>query len=211
MSIMNKQHSERQELARRYTRGELSEQEAEEFEIYLMDKPEMIEQLELDEVFHNCLEEAEEKRVERFSIWKWITQTPIGASVATFACTTGLLFGILVLDKGFLKSSPNISATGNIIYLENLRSNNPGFRRVDVVGNKPTLALFVQTSLSENKQVTITLSDNSNTFHKFEGFVVGGELVVNIPSTWLHSGDYEITVSDNEKVIFKSRFGVNKY
>lgn len=214
MSLRNKQHIERQELARKYIRGKLSEQEAEEFEIHLLDKPEMIEELELDEAFYNCLPEAEERLVEKPSIWKWVTQTPVGASIATFACT-GVISSILFFATFTTEIAPQGLATGNVLFLETVRSNNQVIQRINLQPHSRYLSLFIQIEVNQEKPKFYVLSEvNNNTEAVIRGQIKGvdnDEFLILLPVEKLESATYKVTLKDkNGNDISNTSFGVEK-
>ena len=211
MSLESKLYIERQEMARRYLRGELPEPEIEAFEIYLMDNPDLVEHLELDEVLTACLPEAEQKKRRTFSLWKWITGTPMGASIATFAMTLALA---MPFSLQFLKTQPAPSgiATGNVLFLETLRSSNINIPTLYLDPADTNAVLYLQTDELDRQDVTVRVITQSSrkTVVSTNGQLLNGELVLAIPRNHLKAGIYELNVSNTEgKEVSSHQFKVN--
>jgi DNA integrity scanning protein DisA with diadenylate cyclase activity len=59
---MDKQHIEKNEIEIKYLRKQLSEEQLEEFEVYLMENPEMLEQLQLNQVLCDGVPEDQQSK-----------------------------------------------------------------------------------------------------------------------------------------------------
>ena len=211
MSLENKLYIERQEMAQRYLRGELPEPEIEAFETYLMDNPQIVEHLELDEVFSVCLPEAGQQQKQGFTLWGWVTNTPMGASVATFAMTV-LLALPLTLSFFPTPSEQQGIATGNVLFLETLRSSNINIPTLYLDSADTNAVLYLQTDLLDKHDVNVQVVTHSSreTVVDTSGQLMNGELVLAIPRNRLKAGIYELNVSKKDgKEVSSHQFKVN--
>lgn len=118
---MNDDYINQNDIVKRYLHNKLTPEETVEFEEYMLDKPELLERLELDMVLMETLPkmfEQIQKSISNKKSW-W---TPILSHVTALAACTGL---ITVL---FLEQIHNIQTLDNfspqIVYLETYRSKN---------------------------------------------------------------------------------------
>lgn len=67
---MDKKYVDDNNIKRKYLRGLLAEDELVKFEIYLMDNPELVEELELEELLYRAMPQLENSQTSQQS-WNW--------------------------------------------------------------------------------------------------------------------------------------------
>ncbi len=90
---MDKQYIEDNDIAAKYLRGDLTPEEASDFEIYLIDKPDLIEQLEMDGLLFKKLPQLEELTKPQKAKFHWFFGFSWQTSLVTIAiCMLGAQF-----------------------------------------------------------------------------------------------------------------------
>ncbi|MEM7360793.1 MAG: hypothetical protein AAF431_17010 [Pseudomonadota bacterium] len=114
---MDRKYIEDNEIDIKYLRNQLTPEEVEEFEVYLMENPEMVERLELDISFttelpknKEVLSEQEQKFLNLFSLPKIVVG--LSALSILLVSSTTALFLFSRVDSGF----------SQIVYLSDTRS-----------------------------------------------------------------------------------------
>ena len=125
---MDSKYIKEKNIIARYLRGSLTPEESIEFEEYLIDKPELIEQLEIDSQLMKTLPAVDykSKRPQTASMQKlWFWTTPLRASFATgFSCLLGFyLFLFYWPDMPVKPPQPGLVAKpSQVVFLDTLRS-----------------------------------------------------------------------------------------
>ncbi|WP_102794521.1 hypothetical protein [Bowmanella denitrificans] len=181
-----------QETALRYLRGELSEQESQAFEIWLLDKPDVVEQLALDQMMIQALP-AQGRRAKPFISLGKLFSTPIRASLVTLACC--LLVGVL----SWHAMTPTQFADVNIFYLEQTRSQSTAANHIQIHAGQSLLVLSVQpVSPDSAYQVELKAMATQSTVAQFEHLAPqpdSGELTLSVPVSRLKAGEYKLLLT----------------
>ncbi len=109
--MMDKEYIEDNGIANKYLRGELTAEELEDFEVYIIDKPELLEELEVDELLdHHLPLTMSVSRQASSKLFSWLTQ-PLAASFTTLViCVFGFI-SYLQLDNSGNKTSSRVKFT----------------------------------------------------------------------------------------------------
>lgn len=96
---MDKKYIDDNNIKSKYLRGLLTSEEVDQFESHLMDKPELVEELELDDAFFNILPRLEDRREsQRQKNWAFLDiplrRVIVPVTVCLFAIPLGL-FSVL--------------------------------------------------------------------------------------------------------------------
>jgi len=114
---MDKQYIEDNEISIKYLRKQLTPEEVEEFEIYLMENPEALEQLDLDSLFQTRLRDL---APNAYVSAEPITKTPVSPKWFGLPNIIAFLSGALLIFVFGLEK--NELETPNLIYLSQTRS-----------------------------------------------------------------------------------------
>ena len=223
--FMDQKYIEDHQIVVRYSRGQLTPEESIVFEIYLLDKPELIEQLELERLLIKHLPQVDFSQQQKKSAVSWwpssivilqlITRwlsAPIGASVTTAAVCVMLFSGFWQLSAP-AQWAGQISAKVDMIFVAPMRSSD---RR-----NNNAVATLAQSKKSELTMLVIQPSNVVAT--SFDVRIVSqqsgaiivkqtkvqtqgmGDVVLSVPSTLLTAGLWDIeltpTNSNQEKEV----------
>ncbi|WDE11984.1 hypothetical protein [Thalassomonas haliotis] len=119
---MDSKYIKEKNIISRYLRGGLTPEETIEFEEYLIDKPELIEQLEIDNQLMKTLPEVNYSAAKtQTSIFDFL-MTPLRASFATgFSCLMG--FYLFTLYDGSISAPPQglVAKQSQVVFLDTLR------------------------------------------------------------------------------------------
>lgn len=132
---MNADYISQHDIVQRYLKGKLTPEETVEFEEYILDKPELLEQLEVDSVMSEHLPNIAPKRSRR-SIFRLLSNLlPWGIS----ALCSVMLVTVLIQNRD---TTDLIQNNSQIYYVENLRSMHSS-KQESISVNEDTTALVV--------------------------------------------------------------------
>jgi hypothetical protein len=198
---MDDEYINQHDIALRYLQGKLTPEETVEFEEYILDKPKLLEQLEVDSVLKIHLPNVHIINTSSPKIRKpfgWFS-TPLRASVATaFACV--FILWVAVPKKEF--SATHFTASPDIVYLETFRSAG-NTQEISVDNSHRSILLVIDLSGLPEKMYSFKLFDQ-NEIERMDknGLSTNslGELIISLPTKVLNSGDYIllITSPDNQ-------------
>ncbi|WDE05286.1 hypothetical protein SG34_029030 [Thalassomonas viridans] len=129
---MDSQYIKDKNIINRYLHGSLTPEECIEFEEYLIDKPELIEQLEIDSQLMKALPEVDYSTPEAdntpkkgwsFPLTDWLSLTPLKASITTALLC---LLGFNLVDSSWQQADGLIVEESRMVFLDTLRSGNTG-------------------------------------------------------------------------------------
>lgn len=132
--------TEVEDLLQRYRLGQMTDSEAEEFEVYLMDNPEMVETIELDSVFAHSLPHVVMAKppVEGFD-WRRFWYIP------TVSFAAAALLCVMVLPQIWQPAGSNQHlAVSQVVYMDTLRSANQPVQVLPRTAPGQRLAIFIQ-------------------------------------------------------------------
>lgn len=176
-----------QNLTIRYLKGQLSPEETIAFEEYILDKPELLEQLELDSVLIKTLPQIEESRAKESFFTKLLSSWLI---VLPTACSF-IFLAMLVMNH-----NPDIQETASQIhYLENLRSANQSRIETVTIEEDTGILVLVVTPLilSDMHQVTLINADGL-AYNKQQKLSDFGQLSILIEKSVFERGEATLKV-----------------
>lgn len=157
MKPMDDEYIRDKDIVRRYLRNTLMPEEAIEFETYVLDKPALLEQLELDAVLIENMPQVEIGVKAEMTFWQKLLHTPIGASLSTAA--TCLLIALLYVAQTSTNSPP-INGDIELFYLSDIRGENTASEQTFHVKDNAELLIFVlQPEFDEVTPYAISLSN----------------------------------------------------
>lgn len=202
---MNDEYIKQHDLVSRYLHNKLTPEETVEFEEYILDKPEILEQLELDSVLIETLpmmqmaepQSPDNKIGLKLSILQVLFGTPIKASLylmLSLTIVSTISWKVLYpITNTFLPSTQN-----QIIYLETLRAIQPSPNQITIKENTELLIFVLQPNNLVDREFSAQINqiNNENALFSFENIFVSntGELILAIPASTFSSDNYEIEI-----------------
>ncbi|MEP2652689.1 MAG: hypothetical protein ABJH06_11935 [Paraglaciecola sp.] len=177
------------DIVQKYLHNKLTPEETVEFEEYIMDKPHLLEQLELDSVMVETMplvnesngNKASRAQSPKPSFWDVLFGTPLKASLGTgVACVLAV---VLLLPIMQTPTSPGI---GNLelFYLSDVRSNDYE-QKFAVAQSAETLIFVLEAEFEQITPFTVSLTNEST----------GQPVFTNIPYTPSEVGEIYVPVS----------------
>lgn len=194
---MDQNYIEQNDIARKYMQGRLTPEEAADFEVYLMDKPELVEEMELDGLFDKHVDKTETaKNNSKHFFFNWLS---IDLMKYAFVMAVAFILGTLV-DKD------QVSGGSNIYYLSNMRGDTEIYAEKIRLNEKHSYFIFVlQPEIQEHKEQTIKLklSESEGDFEEVVNIFPNesGDLVIPITMKKLKPGKLRIShLLDSDKI-----------
>lgn len=189
---------ESEDFTLKYLRNQLSAEEKENFECWFMDKPDVIERLELDSIFFEHIPNVKiEKQKFRWNLLSWFN-TPMRASVATFAsCAIAFSVFIGVMNN----NSSVVLGDAQIVYFDEVRSTDSGPAKIgrferDSLATHLIIVLPVDVGAGSNFQVTVKETLSGDTINLQEVKVnETGEVSIVFQQSMLRSGEYQLVIN----------------
>ena len=123
MSNMSAKYIKENNISSRYLHGHLTPEESIQFEQYLMDKPELIEQLEIDMAFKSRLVDYDFGAEKPKTLRNWFFNTPLGASFSTLTACCMVFYLYSVNGNGPADFHPGalLAKQSQVVFLDTLR------------------------------------------------------------------------------------------
>ena len=129
MSQLNDEYIKQHNLVTRYIRGQLTPEEAAEFESYFIDKPDLLEQIELETVLYEQIPKVEIQPQEKNDLslnWlgkltAWMGQSTANTLVA-FAGSCMLGIGLTLMTIQGEPGQQGAAGIGQVVYTDTYRS-----------------------------------------------------------------------------------------
>ncbi len=195
---------ERADFHQRYLHKKLSDSERIAFELYLLDHPEMVDTLEIDQLYQQTLADAVNHNLASSGFWHWIRAhcwaTPMRASFCTFAACA-VVFALSHTGGG--NTGTGVSkglVSSQVEYLETVRSASAELPVFVLKKDSDVMALMVQTYFAKPDAtywVKVTAKAAERVVMEYQ--VKGnehGELLVALTREQVHIGEYQVVVSD---------------
>ncbi len=193
MSSMDKEYVVQNDIAQRYLCGRLTPEEAEAFEVYLLDHPDMREQLELDTLLANGLSRVSIDRPRKRTESKAFLWGIVGAM-------GGAVFAFFAAFFLILPNSSNIGgASSQIVYLETVRGE-PLNNQVNL-GAERVVVLVLDTGLNNLTQFSAQMKNAHNTvIETWKGLKsdLNGQAVLLLETSLIDTGSYKITINTSD-------------
>ncbi|MEP1554376.1 MAG: hypothetical protein ABJJ44_03155 [Paraglaciecola sp.] len=186
---MDDEYITQNDIIHKYLHNKLTPEEVMAFEEYIMDKPHLLEQLELDSVMVETIplvnesngNNASRAQSPKPSFWDVLFGTPLKASLGTgLACA---LVIVLLLPNMQSSTTP---AIGNLelFYLSDVRSNDYE-QKFAVAKSAETLIFVLEAEFEQITPFTVSLTNEST----------GQPIFTNIPYTPSDVGEIYVPVS----------------
>lgn len=199
---MDQNYIEQNDIARKYMQGRLTPEEAADFEVYLMDKPELVEEMELDGLLDKHLEQTSSVKEKRTGfLFSWLS-----AGVLRYASVVVVAFGLGVLVNSQISFEDNengayeLSSLGLIKtdYVSGVRGsgNQEPVLEFSLSSGIDTWILVLQPKVIRrgNYIVTAEYENSDVVFEELEFQISGsGDVLVPFSTTKLKSGFLKIT------------------
>jgi hypothetical protein len=158
MKFITEEYIQENDIARRYLQKRLSPEEEAAFEVFLMEHPQVLEQVELDAAISHVLPEVvfqQKTKTKWFSSW---------LQPAVAFCL-GLIIGLPIIYTLLSDNASTVGGAANIVYVERFRSGDQQQRtvKVDVTQNSGTLVIVIAPIYSGAASYTLTLVKNGIT------------------------------------------------
>ena len=198
MKAMNDEYIQQNDVVRRYLHNRLTPEEAIEFETYVLDKPALLEQLELDAVLIENLPHVVSKTAIKTAVkvawWK-----PLYSHFVAVAASCGLL-AIILIDTQQVPDALGFSPS--IVYLENYRSVNE-VTRLHFTANEgfKIIAIDVPPNSGASFDVQITNNSGKKVFSQYLTINENNEITFLLNKNALGEGNYSVSLSSNHQLI----------
>lgn len=200
MQAMDRAYIEQNNVVQRYRSGKLTAEENEAFEVYLLDKPTLVEELELDAILADGLSKSAlaphnnvQQPTQSQGLWgiRWLTANHLWASCCT------LLVALLLIQPG--QQPAQIQGANQVVYLDTLRSSNQSLTQVTLAKNSQQLVLFIPANPGQKGPFNVELQ-NAQQQAQFSQSQVPlsntGDLVLTLKRELLNTGQYQLQITD---------------
>ncbi len=195
MRPMDREFIEQHDIAQRYLHGRLTPEEAEEFEVYLMDNPEMVEEFELDSLFKTY---ASSRSFAKNSV-AWLSNKKhwLSGFVSSALTFVACAFMFVTLTPTEINNSPAYWA--QVIYLESKRGDSVGQAfDIQLPANQGALAIVFAPEQTAFSSFDVILADEqSRPIHQFKGVKRSNldELTLVVPQSSVKPGEYQLVIN----------------
>ena len=207
---MDKQYIEQFDIGRKYLKNELTPEEVIQFEEYLLDKPELIEQLELDRIAMLAMPKVSQQREQR-SLWRWWKPTySHGMALVASVC----LVAVLVFSPQ--RYEQRVGNSPDIIFIEVMRGaiDSAGANSEALVNKASSgQVLIFDVSRFEPSSYSLSLlDDKGNQVMQWDNLQSNenGELVLQTSLQSSAKSDFSLvlTPGSNDELLMKTRITV---
>jgi hypothetical protein len=189
----------------RYLRNKLTADEIIAFEEYAMDKPELLEQLELDSVLMETLPDVlatpqKLKTILTKFNWKLVAMPILGISLA-------MNVGFYMVTATNELATP---ASSQIAYLDMLRNSPDRKFTLSLENNKHQIVLVISPSKPGIGEYTVSLAQkDKETIFSGKFFENSeNELVISVPTELLTTQNYVLNLSAETPVVYNEKIAI---
>lgn len=199
MSQLNREQIEQYELIRRYVRDQLTPEETIEFENYFLDKPDLLDQIELETLLYQQLKQADDTSVNKTVEMANHSLASKLKSVPSFiALAAVVLLGVLLTFR--LPDTPATSqySVAQVVYIDQYRSVSAEQRTLIKVNDgieELVLVASVEFHQHDYQVQLVRESTNSVLLNTRVNQNSDGEIALTLPVSQLHKGNYLLTLS----------------
>ncbi|GAB2686956.1 hypothetical protein Q4574_03555 [Aliiglaciecola sp. 3_MG-2023] len=181
MRPMDQEYIQNNDIANRYMQGKLCAEESEEFEVYLMENSEIVDQLELDSMLINTLPLINTTSKPKNSFWQSLFKTPTRASLTTLGSC--ILVFTLMLNYNHFSFFEKTLSSPSMVYVSSVRGN--------------TTSVDASFSLNEiSSSVSLVLQDEFNANDKYQVDIYANtEKKPSYTGTYIPNTDREVIIS----------------
>ena len=192
---MNADYISQHDIVQRYLKGKLTPEETVEFEEYIVDKPELLEELEVDSVMVEHLPKLKTaaQRLRPSSLWMRLFGTPLKASLGTgFA----VLLVVALFAPHFNQQGRPLDGNIALYYLSEVRGQAGIEQTVDVAKTTDTIIFVLDVEIEQSTPYKVSLLniDSDTRIALSQRYLASevGEIYVSIPAKNLPKGRYLI-------------------
>ena len=197
---MDDEYITQNDIVKRYLHNQLTPEETVEFEEYMLDKPELLERLELDSIFAENLPKAlqtseKNSKQGRDNVW-WRTFWPRPLMYSAFSFAFGALMMFLIAP--FSNDSLEYTGLIDLVEVSPLRSSSSldlADATYSLSNNAESIILLLQPGEVSAKHEVIQIirrSDRSEIFNALAFLNAIGDFVVTLPVSKLQPDVYDI-------------------
>lgn len=189
----------RADLVNDYLHNRLDEVELEEFEISLLDSPELQEQVALEMQMRDELRAHSDLVLSQSTQKVWWTKlfgglsSPTWSYVATASASAAIV--ILAFTPGEV-AHPKAYIVQSKVYLEATRSDAASQLRVSA---DKVQMLYIDVARFENRSLRLTLSTQEKVYFSAPGISANREYELSVLIPKLNPGEYTLTIVDEAK------------
>ncbi len=215
---MDREFIEKHGIAGKYRQDKLTPEQRVEFEEYFIDKPDLLEQLELDALLETGMRSADQDAMvgptNDQPLWLGFNYLPIAASGLLIALTASVVFNVYQSTENTrianeLSSANSVQSNVQILRLSTLLSNDSDFRPAGTLVLKADTKIAVvniQLPFPEDPVFSVRILNHPSLS---EVMVIdgleprgAGDLSFSLPRNVIESGDYyaEVAARDNEPI-----------
>lgn len=195
MAAMTLDTIRKHNIVHKYLRGKLTPEEVIEFEVFVLDKPELIEELELDGAFSACFPDAIAEPAKPAFDWRQFWHFPALSSAAT------IMFALLVWTVWPEPAASPAQHSGlgaaQVVYFDTLRSGDQAPRRLHLQPGITNLTLVLTPTHFNQSPYQVELANQRSTAFSVSDLTINGmgELTLSIPAGQLDAGLYQVTIT----------------
>ena len=195
---MNDETIKQNDVVKRYLQNKLTPEEIVEFEEYILDKPELLEQLELDMVLVKTLpkvavnetQKLAEKGQQKLSLWQLLFGTPLKASLGTgLACAMAAVLLFPVMQN----QTPALGGNIELFYLSQVRGA-PSEQTFDITQTADTLIFVLEVEFNQPEPFTVKLvnQDTNQPITLLPNYLPSevGEIYISVNAKDMPKGNY---------------------
>lgn len=210
---MDDEYINQNDIVKRYLQNKLTPEETVEFEEYMLDKPELLERLELDMVLVETLprvEVTEKKKLEeKNGIKPYLWQTLFGKPFVYSICS--FFLGALVISQlnNISQTQALFTGTINLVEISPLRSTSSEDipdAVYSLSNNADYIILMLQPEDTNGDPINIEItrtSDGKQILNEEFRQNSAGEILVMLRKNQISLGRYSLAFSDNKENVLR--------
>lgn len=194
MRPMDREFIEQHDIAQRYLHGRLTPEEAEEFEVYLMDNPEMVAELEIDATLQSSINVSQNTPKQAARFLRWLDYQLVSFAAVASSIVMGFL---LFWQSGAPSNLPTGVMTDiTVVTLGTSRSSAQPIKKVSKSDLSGSLMLEIQPAAYDEDMFDLVVKrrEDGKVIHKVDNVEINnrGDVLLLLPSELLSSGIYDI-------------------
>lgn len=215
MKPMDREFIEQHDIAQRYLHGRLTPEEAEEFEVYLMDNPEMVEELEFSVFFNKTLCSQPLNQPQQVSL-PWFSLNRLVPTLGLTIAGCFLLFLVLpqvvMHDPVLDETQDNVKGRNQVVYLDVLRTQE-GDKEIVIGRDTSQLVMFITPRPDVQGPFNVNIIGTNSGTQITDNLTALldktiGDIIITVPTDHFINDTYEIewidtSTSQKDSAVFK--------